>query len=64
MKVKKKMNEKKWKDIIDMLVIHVPLRSYSIDVPRVQTVFLEDCKKKISISHILKKNWNFKFLVV
>ena len=53
------------KDIIGVLVIRVPLCSDPIDVPQSHRVFLEeDCKKGISISHILEGNWNFRFLVV
>ena len=60
------MNEKKKKRyMIGVLVIRVPLRSDPIDVPQSHTVFLEeDCKKRISISHLLEGNWNFRFLVV
>jgi len=57
---------KKREDIIGVLVIRaVPLCSYPINILGVQTMFLEeDDKKKISISHNLKENWNFRFLVV
>ena len=59
------MNEKKEKNMIGVLVIHVPLHSDPIDVPQFHTVFLEeDCKNRISISHILEENWNFRFLVI
>jgi len=35
----------------------VPLYSYLIDILGAQTVFLkEDCKKRISISHLLEGN--------
>jgi len=48
---------KKREDMIGMLVLRVPLRSHSIDVPRAQTVFCgEDCKKRILISHLLEGN--------
>jgi len=51
------MNEKK-EYMIDVLIIRVPLCSHLI-------VFLEeDCKKKISISHLLEGNWNSRILVV
>ena len=58
----KEMNEKKrrygW-------CASVHLCSHPIDILGVQTVFLErDCKKRILISHLLKGNWNSKFLVV
>ena len=57
--------KKKRKDMIDVLVIGVPLRSDPIDVPQSHTVFLEeDFKKRISISHLLEGNWNSRFLVV
>ena len=46
----------KKKDMVDMLIIRVPLYSHSIDIVRAETVFLEDGKKKISISHILEGN--------
>ena len=61
----KKMNEKK-KDMVDVLVIRIPLCSHPIDILGVQTVFLEEeeCKKRISISHLLEGNWNSRFLVV
>ena len=54
----KKMNEKKREDMIDVLVIRVPLCSHHlIDILGAQTVFLEeDCKKRISISHFLEGN--------
>ena len=43
--------------MIGVLVIRVSLRSDPIDVPRAQTVFLEeDGKKRISISHNLEGN--------
>jgi len=59
------MNEKKRKNMIGVLVIYVPLCSDPIDVPQSHMVFLEkDCKKRISISHLLKGNWNSRFLVV
>ena len=48
----KKMNKKR-ENIIGMLVIRVFLCSHPID-----------CKKKILISHILRGNWNFRFLIV
>ena len=64
MRVKKKRMKKR-KDMIGVLVISILLRSHLIDVPRAHTVFLEeDCKKKISISHILEGNWNSRFLIV
>ena len=45
------------KDMIDVLVIHVPLHSDSINVPESHTVFVEENgKKKISISHFLEGN--------
>ena len=48
---------KKRKNMICVLVIRVPLRSDSIDVPQSHTVFLEeDCKKRILISHLLEGN--------
>ena len=61
----KKMNEKK-EDMVGVLVIRVPLCSHPIDIlGGAQTVFLEeDCKKRISISHLLEGNWNSRFLVV
>jgi len=56
------MNEKKRKDMIGVLIIHVLLRSHPIDVPWGQMVFFEeDSKKRISISHLLEGNWNSKF---
>ena len=57
---------KKREDMIDVLVIRVPpLCSHSIDILRVKIIFLEeDCKKRISISHLLERNWNSRFLVV
>jgi len=63
MRVKK--NEWKKEDMVGVLVIRVPLHSHPIDVLRAQTLFLEeDCKKRISISHLLEENWNSIFLVV
>ena len=54
---KKKMNEKKRENMISVLVIRVPLCSHPIDILGSQTVFLEeDCKKRISISHLLEGN--------
>ena len=50
------MRMKKRKNMVDVLVIRVPLCSHPIDVVEVQTVFIGDCKKKISISHLLKEN--------
>ena len=56
---------KKREDMVGVLVICVPLYSYPIDILGTRTVFLEeDCKKIISISHLLEGNWNFRFLVV
>ena len=46
--------------MIGVLVIRIPLHSHSIDVPRAQTVSLEeDCKKKISISQPLRMKLKF-----
>ena len=60
----KKMNEKR-EDMVGVLVTLVPLCSHPIDILGAQTVFLEEnCKKRISISHLLEGNWNFRFLVV
>ena len=60
------MNEKKRKDMVGVLVIRVLLCSHPIDILGAQTVFLDlkeyECKKRISISHILE--WNFRFLIV
>ena len=52
--------------MIGVLVIRVPLCSHPIDIlGGVKTMFLEeDGKKRISISHLLEGNWNFRFLVV
>ena len=51
------MNEKKREDMVDVLVIRVPLCSHSIDILGAQMVFLEEvCKKRISISHLLEGN--------
>ena len=48
-----------------VLVIRVPLCLHPIDILGAQTVFIEeDCKKRISISHLLEGNWNSRFLVV
>jgi len=48
-----------------VLVIRVPLCLHPIDILGAQTVFIEeDCKKRISISHLLEGNWNSIFLVV
>jgi len=57
--------KKERENIIGVLVIRVSLYSHPIDILGVQTMFLEeDYKKKISISHLLEGNWNFRFLVV
>ena len=46
--------------MIGVLVIRVPLRSHSIDVPRAHKVFFEeDDKKKILISHLFRKKVKF-----
>jgi len=51
--------------MIGVLVIRVPLHSDPIDISQSHAVFLEeDCKKRISISHLLEGNWNSRFLVV
>jgi len=43
--------------MIGVLVIRIPLRSDTIDVPQSHTVFLEeDYKKRISISYLLEGN--------
>ena len=43
--------------MIGVLVIHVPLRSESIEIAQSHTIFLEeDFEKRISNSHILKEN--------
>ena len=48
--------------MVGVLVIRVPLCSHPIDI--LKAVFLdEDCKKKISISHLLEGNCS-RFLVV
>ena len=49
--------------MIGVLVIRVPLYSHPIDI-LAAVFFEEDCKKKISISHLLEGNWNSKFLIV
>ena len=56
---------RKREDMVGVLVIFVSVCSHSIDIYGAKTVFLEkDCKKRILISHILKENWNFRFLVI
>jgi len=43
--------------MVGVLVIRVSLYSHPIDILGAQTVFLEeDCKKIISISHLLEGN--------
>ena len=53
----KKMNEKKRKYMVGVLVIRVPLCSHPTDILGTQRVFLEeDGKKRISIFHLLEGN--------
>ena len=48
---------KKREDMVGVLVTRVPLCSHLIDILGAQTVFLEkDCKKRMSISHLLEGN--------
>ena len=55
----------KKKDMVGVLVICISLCSHPIDILGAQMVFLEqDGKKRISISHLLKGNWNSRFLVI
>ena len=51
------MNEKK-ENMVGVLVISIHLCSHLIHVPRAKTVVFieENCKKRISISHILEGN--------
>ena len=60
----KKMNEKK-KKRYGWWASYMCSCSHPIDILRAQTVFLEeDCKTKISIPHLLQRNWNSRFVVV
>ena len=53
----KNMNEKKRKKMVGVLVMRIPQCSHPINILGAQTVFLEkDCKKRISISHLLEGN--------
>ena len=42
--------------MIGVLVIRVPLCSHPINILGTQTVFFEEDKKRISISHLLEGN--------